>query len=94
MPPSAAKPVHGHTLSSLHIPHLIGQLGQNAMEGWRAVLTVVLRYGAGQRKRMGFDLERGEVQQEAMEVDSVKAMVEGVKSHGASVTLRDPLESL
>ena len=83
--PFAAKPVHGHTLSGLHIPHMVGQLGQNALEGWRAVLTVVLRYGAGQQKRMGLDLARDETQQVAVEVDSVKAMMEGVKSHGVSV---------
>lgn len=63
------------------------------MEGWRAVLTVLLRYGKGQRQRIGLDylgVESSENQGSdgegaPMEIDGVKAMVAGVKSGGVSV---------
>lgn len=50
------------------------------------MLTVVLRYGMGQRQRTGLDLGRdtSEDAGEPMEVDGVKAMVAGVKSRGVS----------
>ncbi|KAF4571331.1 hypothetical protein EYR36_008660 [Pleurotus pulmonarius] len=67
----------------------------NAMEGWRAVLTVVVRYGLSQRQRkltrsattdtnasISSDVRDG------MEVDGVEAMVEGVKRRGGKDLLR------
>lgn len=59
------------------------------MEGWRAVLIVVLRYGLGQKQMPehdSFALEEESLEDssEAMEVDGVKAMVAGVKSRGVS----------
>ncbi|KAG5652763.1 hypothetical protein H0H81_003701 [Sphagnurus paluster] len=86
----------GSTTSLVSGPKGTGNNGNNgAMEGWRAVLTVVLRYGAGQRQRLGLDFVdrlRGESrtveEDEPMEVDGVKAMVAGVKSRGGKDLLR------
>jgi hypothetical protein len=58
------------------------------MEGWRAVLTVLLRYGKGQRRQMGAEspeIQESDGEGTPMEVDGVKAMVAGVKSRGVSV---------
>ena len=59
------------------------------MEGWRAVLTVVLRYGMAEKQRIEYNFlfprEEGEGDEDArerMEVDNVKAMVHGVKTRG------------
>ena len=60
-----------------------------ALEGWRAILTVVLRYGMAQRQRIEYNfLAQGHPpekvdEQTSMDVD-VKAMVAGVKSRGVS----------
>lgn len=61
----------------------------NAMEGWRAVLTVVLRYGMVQKQRIEYGFlapkdsaETGGQDSEAMDVDNVKAMITGVKTRG------------
>jgi hypothetical protein len=69
--------------------------GQNgALEGWRAVLTVVLRYGMGQRQRMRLTRTSTEKGSEAngsggsgelVGLDGVEAMVAGVKRRGVSV---------
>lgn len=61
------------------------------MEGWRAVLTVVLRYKMTQRYQGG-RRQRGEdgnipEGDDGMEVD-FEAMVEGVKSRGGKDLLR------
>lgn len=60
-----------------------------ALEGWRAVLTVVLRYGLGRRQTSEHDIfapegETSNDSTEAMEIDGVKDMVAGVKSRGVS----------
>ncbi|KAF9448311.1 zf-C3HC-domain-containing protein [Macrolepiota fuliginosa MF-IS2] len=60
---------------------------ESVMEGWRAVLTVILRYGLGQKQTPDHDIfaPQGDTSKdstEAMEVDGVKAMVAGVKSRG------------
>lgn len=58
------------------------------MEGWRAVLTVVLRYGMAEKQRIEYNflVPREEVEgngdETGMEVDNVKAMVHGVKTRG------------
>ncbi|KDQ24648.1 hypothetical protein PLEOSDRAFT_1078711 [Pleurotus ostreatus PC15] len=63
----------------------------NAMEGWRAVLTVIVRYGLSQRQRK---LSRSATTDtdadgnDGMEVDGVEAMVEGVKRRGGKDLLR------
>lgn len=65
-----------------------------ALEGWRAVLTVVLRYGMAQRQRIEYNFlalghtspEKAD-EQTSMDVDDVKAMVAGVKSRGVSPKL-------
>lgn len=59
------------------------------MEGWRAVVTVVLRYGMAQKQRIEYSLlaqremtEGEDDEWDKMDVDNVKAMVNGVKSRG------------
>lgn len=60
------------------------------------MLTVLLRYGKGQRQRMGLDYlgaesldtQESEGDGVPMEVDGVKAMVTGVKSRGGKDLLR------
>lgn len=67
----------------------------SSVEGWRAVLTVVLRSGFSRRQRMkslnfsrpGAQSERNGQDDEdpdRMEVDGIHAMVEGAKAHGVS----------
>jgi hypothetical protein len=92
LPPSGSS-VYGHTRSSSTSSQLNGQTGNGEMEGWRAVLTVLLRYGKVQRQRMGLnylgagstDIRESENEGTPMEVDGVKAMVAGVKSRGVCV---------
>jgi len=92
--PLSNNPVYGHNRSSSTSSQLNGQIGNGAVEGWRAVLTVLLRYGKGQRQRMGLDYLGGspDIQENGegtpMEVDGVKAMVAGVKSRGGKDLLR------
>lgn len=81
----------GH-MSNFSLSHLNGKNGvPGALEGWRAVLTVVLRYGMAQRQRIEYHfLSQGHPplekvdEQTPMDVDDVKAMVAGVKSRGVS----------
>ena len=83
----------GH-ISNSSLSYLNGKNGApGALEGWRAVLTVVLRYGMAQRQRIEYNfLSRHHPpekvdEQSAMDVDDVKAMVAGVKSRGVSHNL-------
>ena len=67
---------------------------EGSLEGWRAVLTVVLRYGMAEKQRVeynflapredGSGVEGRDDKAERMEVDNVKAMVHGVKTRGVS----------
>ncbi|OJA17874.1 hypothetical protein AZE42_11197, partial [Rhizopogon vesiculosus] len=63
-----------------------------AVEGWRAVLTVVLRHGLSERQRMArFSLPGGgdEVMRGMdSELEGVEAMVAGVKSKGGRELLK------
>ena len=99
LPPSN-NPVYAHNRSGSTSSQLNGQTSNDAVEGWRAVLTVVLRYGKGQRQRMGLDLLggspdiQGNGEGTPMEVDGVKAMVAGVKSRGVSISILCKLASL
>jgi hypothetical protein len=76
-------------VSNASLSHLGGKNGvPGALEGWRAILTVVLRYGMARRQRVeynflaqGHPLEKVDEQTSSMDVD-VKAMVAGVKSRG------------
>lgn len=78
-------------VSNASLSHLGGKNGvPGALEGWRAILTVVLRYGMARRQRVeynflaqGHPLEKVD-EQTSMDVD-VKAMVAGVKSRGVSL---------
>lgn len=94
-PTSRAEP---YTLgSNPSIPQINGQ--NAATEGWKAVLSMILRHGAVQKQRLGRPrsvLERqlasasGEGTDEdgmTPELDQVEAMVEGVKSRGVSSVL-------
>ena len=56
--------------------------GDSALEGWRAVLTVILRYGLGQQYRLGLNYTSPEDAEASM--DSVNLMVNSVKSRGVS----------
>ncbi|KAJ7727329.1 C3HC zinc finger-like-domain-containing protein [Mycena maculata] len=63
------------------------------LEGWRAVLTVVLRYGMGQRQRMrrrdgavAMDVDGEDGTEDA--VDGVEAMVASVKNRGGKELLK------
>jgi hypothetical protein len=62
--------------------------GQSTLEGWRAALTVVLRYGMDRRQRIGLvsvlDGQGIDSQSWTEPIDDVKAMVAGVKSRGVS----------
>ncbi|KAJ7494638.1 C3HC zinc finger-like-domain-containing protein [Mycena galericulata] len=68
----------------------VGTTSSNGvLEGWRAVLTVVLRYGMGQRQRLrrqsgdtAMDVDGEEA------VDGVEAMVASVKSRGGKDLLK------
>lgn len=59
------------------------------IEGWQVVLTTVLRYGMKERLAYGaFDGQADDQElehREPMELDAVKAMVDGVKSGGVSI---------
>ncbi|KAI0710162.1 C3HC zinc finger-like-domain-containing protein [Earliella scabrosa] len=67
-----------------------------AIEGWRAIMTVVLRYGNVQRQRLGLNrmpsgrpesvAETGESVDDG--ASSIEAMVAGVKSHGGKDLLK------
>ena len=66
------------------------------VEGWRAVLSVVMRHGAVQRQRLGLSRVQsaqvpgtvvlaGDAEVE-MEGNSIEAMVDGVKKRGVSAS--------
>jgi len=62
----------------------------NAMEGWRAVLTVVHRYELSQRQRLSRFLPSDDLDSQAFsaELKAVEAMVAGVKTNGGRELLR------
>ncbi|KAJ3788035.1 zf-C3HC-domain-containing protein [Lentinula aff. detonsa] len=71
--------------------------GVNALEGWRAVLTVVMRYRMAQRHQLsriegilaGDEVNEQRNSHDGMEVDDgVDVMVQGVKARGGSDLLR------
>ncbi|KAK7454599.1 hypothetical protein VKT23_011351 [Stygiomarasmius scandens] len=66
---------------------LNGNLSLNgALEGWKAVLTVVLRHGIAQRHQLGGNAAGTDSTSEVM--DGVQAMVQGVKNRGGKDLLR------
>lgn len=84
---------NGHS-SSLSLSQLNGKGGvPGALEGWRAVLTVVLRYGMAQKQRIEYnflapkDSNQSGEDSDKMDVDSVKAMVTGVKARGVCLSI-------
>lgn len=68
----------------------------NAIEGWRAVLTVVQRYELSQRQRLSRFLPSDDLDNQASsaELKGVEAMVAGVKTSGVSIELSVPRASL
>ena len=87
---------NGHG-SSLSVSQFTGKAGApGTIEGWRAVLIVMLRYGMAHKQRIEYSFlapkdpisyvaENGD----EMEVDSVKAMVTGVKTRGVRYAFYD-----
>ncbi|KII85236.1 hypothetical protein PLICRDRAFT_178973 [Plicaturopsis crispa FD-325 SS-3] len=84
----------GKSSSSSVVSQLNGTNG-SALEGWRAVLSVVLRYGLGQRQRLGLARRattpgtntEGNGDAMDVELDGVEAMVAGVKHRGGKELL-------
>jgi hypothetical protein len=74
----------GATIGSLS--KLVQSPQDGSLEGWRAVLTIILRYGLGQKQSSERDIftpeGNSEDSTEQREIDEVKAMVAGVKSRG------------
>ncbi|KAF9000706.1 C3HC zinc finger-like-domain-containing protein [Cyathus striatus] len=68
------------------------QLHGGAMEGWKAVLIVILRHGVAQRQSAEYQYRTGSTDQmntaEPMDVYGVKSMMDGVKSHGGKDLLK------
>lgn len=62
----------------------------SAIEGWRAVITVVQRYELSQRQRLSRLMPSDDLDGQApsAEVRGVEAMVAGVKIHGVSIQAR------
>jgi len=62
----------------------------NAIEGWKAVLTVVQRYDLSQRQRLSRFLPSDDLDNQASstELNGVKAMVAGVKTSGGRELLK------
>ena len=88
--PARSTASNGHTSSS-SLSHVNLNNRNGVLEGWRAVVTVVLRYGMAHKQRIEYSLlaqrEITEVEDDEwdkMDVDNVKAMVNGVKSRGVS----------
>ncbi|KAF7976599.1 hypothetical protein HWV62_2258 [Athelia sp. TMB] len=100
--PTSRVSVSNPSLVSLNGTNVVG-----ALEGWRAVLSVVLRYGMGQRQRMHirsqseaelarpsmdvFSEESSAVagqNDDAMEVDNIDVMLQGVKKRGGKDLLK------
>ncbi|KAI1797254.1 zf-C3HC-domain-containing protein [Ganoderma leucocontextum] len=64
-----------------------------AIEGWRAIMAVVSRYGNVQRQRLGLSRgangrEEGATEDMEEEANSIEAMVAGVKSRGGKDLLK------
>ncbi|KAI0346623.1 zf-C3HC-domain-containing protein [Trametopsis cervina] len=101
-PPNVASASSSHPLTSALNPSVAQVNGQpGELEGWRAVLSVVLRYGAVQKQRLGYTRgirgERSSMDSSAsgngniestQEADPVAAMVEGVKARGGKDLLK------
>ncbi|KAF8899913.1 hypothetical protein CPB84DRAFT_1962574 [Gymnopilus junonius] len=93
VPPTSPRS-NGHA-PSLSVSQFNGMNGaSNALEGWRAILTVILRYGMAQKQRIEYNFlvpkdsaERGD-QDSEMDVDNVKAMITGVKTRGGKDLLK------
>jgi len=80
-------------MSATSLSQFNGRAGvPGALEGWRAALTVVLRYGMAEKQRIEYNFlspkdssDTGD-DSDKMDVDNVKAMVTGVKTRGVSLS--------
>ena len=97
-PAPAAAPAqqNGHQRSASLPAVPVGAGASGMVEGWRAVLSVVMRHGAVQRQRLGLSrvqsaqvpgtaVPAGDAEVE-MEGNSIEAMVDGVKKRGVSTS--------
>jgi hypothetical protein len=84
IPPLPVQPVSGAIAGSLSRSAQSPQDG--SLEGWRALLTIILRYGQGQKQSSERDIfaPEGNSDDSTEQIDEVKAMVAGVKSRGVS----------
>jgi len=68
------------------------QVDTGKIEGWQAILTTILRYGIKERLAYGAFQGQADDQElehrEPVELDAVKAMVDGVKSRGGRDLLK------
>lgn len=100
LPSPATASINSHTRSvSSRSQFTLSTNTSGAIEGWRAVLAVVLRYGMAQ-KHKEYDVfgqnsetvgEDGSLEARSMEdesVDNVKHMVAGVKQQGGKELLK------
>ncbi|KAF6754531.1 C3HC zinc finger-like-domain-containing protein [Ephemerocybe angulata] len=80
--------------SSSSLSHRNVATASGPMEGWRAVLSVVLRFGMAQRHKTEYDVfgqndaNTGEASEQSQEADNVRDMVAGVKEHGGRELLK------
>lgn len=110
-PPSAtpAGPPKAHqrspslgSLASTNSSATLVNVQPSTMEGWRAVLTVVSRYGTLQRQRLGLSrapsMRMGDASESGdggeAQVDPIEAMVADVKSRGVCCSCSDHLDDM
>ncbi|KAF6741178.1 hypothetical protein DFP72DRAFT_1037656 [Ephemerocybe angulata] len=80
--------------SSSSLSHRNVATASGPMEGWRAVLSVVLPFGMAQRQKTEYDVfgqndaNTGEASEQSQEADNVRDMVAGVKEHGGRELLK------
>lgn len=101
--PPASRPVSRAEPYTLGANPSLSQVnGQSAVEGWRAAMSIVLRYGAAQKQRMrrtrsvathsatvSTEDSEARMDEEVMpEMNQVDQMVEGVKARGVRVFAR------
>ncbi|KAK0495366.1 zf-C3HC-domain-containing protein [Armillaria luteobubalina] len=89
---STVIPILGPQTQLMSQTSLVGGGAEGALEGWHAVVTVVLRYGMAQRSHLTSGRrpsETREVGESQREVDGgIEAMVEGVKARGGKDLLK------
>ncbi|KAF9565390.1 zf-C3HC-domain-containing protein [Agrocybe pediades] len=92
-PLSPGTPARSNSRDSIStLSHYNGPNKNGALEGWRAVLSVVLRYGMARKQGIEYNFlapkDPAQGNDDAMDVDNVKAMVSGVKARGGKDLLK------